>query len=522
MSNSRSKMQLTTYSAQSRHFLTAAILCSAIALAVFGFRQAEIVQAEQAPAVDAGLASQSDLSLGFANLVEAVSPAVVSINTRIQRVSEANPQNRGQDRWNFRGQPFQDFWNGPFSEWFKQIPESHRFQFPERRPQAGLGSGVIFDPRGYVATNAHVVSGADRIIVTMADGTTHDASVIGIDEFTDLAVIKIEDAEIFPYARFGDSDEVRVGDLAIALGNPFGFQHSVSLGIVSAKHRDNVMSQSNVPLIQTDAAINRGNSGGPLFSIRGEIIGINTLIYSPSGASSGVGFAIPARLVQEIADGLISDGSIQRGRLGVMIQNLTEEIADAFELESTDGALVASIDENSAAANAGVLVGDVIVSFNGAAVSDIKQLSQEVRATKPGSQVVITVYRDGKLVELSTKLGQIGSNQIASVQDITTPNATEQPKIGVQLAMLSNERRQQYGIDAQVEGVVVVAVEPGSAAEEAGIQPGDVIVGASRQAVTTPDQVMQALSDAAQKDSDNILFLIKRDGGQRFLTVALS
>ncbi len=507
---------------RSRYFVIAAAACALAAVSAVSLNPGNAVLAEQAPSVDARLGSLPDMSLGFANLVEAVSPAVVAINTRVQAVSDSVPQERNRREWNFRNNPFQEFWNGPIPDWFKQMPDMHRFQNPDRRPRAGLGSGVIFDPRGYIATNAHVVDDADLIEITMADGATHEAKVIGIDKFTDLAVIKIDSGESFPYARFGDSESVRVGDLAIALGNPFGFQHSVSLGIVSAKHRDNVMSESNIPLIQTDAAINRGNSGGPLFNVRGEIIGINTLIYSPSGSNSGVGFAIPALLVEQVADGLITDGSIQRGRLGVLIQNLTEEMAEALGTDSVEGALVASVDESSAADLAGVEVGDVIVSFNGQPVSDVKQLAQRVRETKPKSNVGLEVLRDGELISLEATLGGLQTGQLASADASSQPEQDSQPKIGVQLATLDEQTRQQFRIHDKLDGVVVVDVQPGSPAEDAGLRPGDVIISVSKQDVSTPDEVVDSIRQAADGDKSHLLMLIGRDGNQRFHTVELS
>ena len=509
---------------RARKLLVATAIVAAITAAAFGLRQAEVVFAGQTPPVDAALNSTANIGLGFADVVEAVSPAVVAIRIKIQAVNDLNQGGQGENSppWNFRNQPFEEFFKGPFFDRFKNMPDMRKFRRPNRHPTASIGSGVIFDPQGYVATNAHVVDNAEIITITLQDGTSIDAKVIGVDEFTDLAVLELDSDRTFPYARFGNSDSVRVGDLAIALGNPFGLQHSASLGIISAKHRDNIMSESNVPLIQTDAAINRGNSGGPLFNISGEIVGINSMIFSPRGANSGIGFAIPSQLVEEVASQLIAHGSIQRGRLGVVIQNLTDEMADALGIDSTDGALVASVDEASTAAKAGVEVGDVIVAFEGSRIGDVKQLALEVRSTRPGSDVEIQVLRNGELVDLRATLGEIAPQQVALRQDQDEPTAADQPKIGVQLASIDGEQRAKFGIDPDVDGVVVVQVEPGSTADEAGLRPGDVIISVGNQSVESPKHVVESIRAAASDDKEHLLMLIGRGADQRFLAVALS
>lgn len=447
----------------------------------------------------------------FADMIEKAAPAVVAI-----QVQGTAPAESPLDF--FQQEEFREF----FRQWEDRFPHFYRNQ-PDDRPRHGIGSGVIIDSSGYAVTNAHVVKDADKITIMTSDQETYSATLVGIDDLTDLAVIQIESdgKASFPHARFGDSDKVRVGDFAIALGNPFGFSHSASLGIVSAKGRDQLLGGSNVPMIQTDAAVNRGNSGGPLLNADGEIIGINTLIVSPSSVSAGVGFAIPSSWVSKVVDELIVKGYVQRGWLGVGIQNVTAGIAEALELESSEGALVTTISQNSPASKAGIHVADVILSVDGSPVRDAKGLAEIVRGAEPGSETKLKVWRDGKTIQLFATLDRLGDEYPVPASFNSETEEEPQPRIGVQLAPLDENTRAQFGIGEDSHGVVIVEVEPDAPAQEAGLRSGDLIISVDRNRTDSPAQVAKSIREAAKK-REKVLLLIERDGNKRFIAVGLS
>lgn len=455
-------------------------------------------------------------NIGFADVIEAVSPAVISVEiSREAKQIDHRFDFRGHDE--FRDMP-------PFmKEFFFHKRGDRRKAFREwRRKQAAIGSGVIIDPQGYIVTNFHVVGGADEIKVTLSDGSIHIAEVVGIDRLTDLAVIKIDAGDSLPFVEFGDSDSVRVGDWVLAIGDPFGLNQSASLGIVSAKDRTLHRVMPDVPLIQVDAAVNRGNSGGPLFDVNGQVIGINTLIFSPTRANAGVGFAIPATLTEEVTTTLMSDGSIERGWLGVVIQPITDDIAEAMDLtrEGREGVLVAQVQSESPAAAAGIQTGDIIVAYNGTKIKRLRDLPRLVKRTSPGDEVNILVLRQGQELNLSTSVVKLQSEEIAA----TDPNndAQGQLTLGVEVAPLNSELRSLYQIGDDVKGVVIVNVQPNSPAEVAGLREGDVIKNINRNDISSAADIRQQLKTGYDEGRQRVLALIERDGSNRFVAIKFS
>ncbi|MEZ5935758.1 MAG: DegQ family serine endoprotease [Alphaproteobacteria bacterium] len=442
---------------------------------------------------------------GFADLVEKVSPAVVTVEV----TGKAERQMGGLQQSPFpEGSPFDDF--------FK------RFGLPTPGPQApspgerlhGLGSGFVIDQDGYIVTNNHVIDKAEKVQVKFADGRELDARVVGADAATDVALLKIEDGGSLPLVTLGNSDKVRVGDTVLAVGNPFGLGGTVTAGIVSALGRD-IDAGPYVDFIQTDAAINRGNSGGPLFDVNGEVIGINSVILSPSGGSVGVGFAIPSNLVKTIVAQLKDTGTVERGWLGVTIQSITPDIADAMSLDEAKGALVANVAPGSP--SDGVLKqGDVIESFNGQVVATSQALPKLVAAAPVGERAEIGILRGGRSETVEVEIGQLPSAQMAALGG--EPAAPEQ-SFGLALAPLTPEMRQSLGLDQLAQGVAVTDVDPSGPAADAGIRPGDVIEQVGSKPVRTPQEVQAAI---ASLPNDSALFLINRHGNSLFVGVTRS
>ena len=428
----------------------------------------------------------------FAELAKRMSPTVVNI-----KVTKARPVIGGS--WSPGGDhPFGEF----FERFFRDIPQR------APRMQQGSGSGVIISPDGYIVTNYHVIDGADTVSVTLTDQREYDAKIIGRDAKTDLAVLKIEAKQALPVAELGDSDQLNVGDWVVAIGNPFGLNHTVTSGIVSAKGRV-IGAGPYDDFIQTDASINPGNSGGPLFDLRGNVVGINTAII-PQG--QGIGFAIPVNMAKSLLPQLMENGSVTRGYLGVGIQSLTPSLAQALKLGARKGALVSEIMPDSPAAQAGIERGDVIVKFNGKAVDDSRHLAAAVAATPVGKDAELLVLRDGGEKTLSLK--------VAAMPNQDAPTAANDPSSrgewGMELQTLSPEESRAQGL-ASGQGVGVVAVQPGSPADEAGLRPGDVLLQVNRQAVGSIEDVKAAV---ASNDGDQLLLLVKRQQGNLF--VALS
>ena len=512
--NKRQTILQRIWNRRTRGTLWATAVIVPIVMSIFIMRPESVVQAVEGNQPVHSSINSSNVNSGFANIVEAVSPAVISIEVT---------RNRNPVGYQF-GKNFSNQWEryGPgMEEFFQEFFDRRRSSPPGPRMQVAVGSGVIFDPDGYIITNLHVVNDVDSIIVTLSDGTQYEAQIVGSDQMTDLAVLKIEPNSSLPYAQFGDSEEARVGDWVLAIGDPFGLSRSASLGIISAKGRHLARNAPSVPFLQVDAAVNRGNSGGPLFNTNGQVIGINTMIFSPSGTNAGVGFAIPSAVAKDIADTLINDGHITRGWLGVIFQSVTEDIADTLELDRAYGALVTEVQQNSPADMAAIQVGDVIVEYDGSSIDKLTDLSRLVKNTTPGNDVTVTVWRNGEMLDLTTTISVLNGGVVASVvnQEPATGNGAS---IGAMIATLNSELRSEFGIDDGTDGVVIVDVRLDSPAAASGLQPGDVIKSVNRHSVTTPEQVTNQLNSVHADGKSRTLIMIERNGSNRFITVAFS
>ncbi len=451
----------------------------------------------------------------FADLSARLLPSVVNISTT---QTTKRPQGPSAQRPQLPpGSQFEDF----FREFFDR---QQRRGTPQRRATS-LGSGFIIDPAGYVVTNNHVIADADEITVTLADDSRLKAKLIGRDAKTDLALLKVESDTPLHAVGFGDSRSTRVGDWVVAIGNPFGLGGTVTAGIVSARHRD-INSGPYDDFIQTDASINRGNSGGPMFNLDGEVIGVNTAIFSPSGGSVGIGFAIPSNLAKPIIDQLKKYGRARRGWLGVRIQTVTDDIAQSLELDKTSGALVADLTPGGPAEKGKVLVGDVILTFDGKEVSEMRGLPRIVAETAVGERVLVEVWRQSKKVKLNIVLGEFPEDD----QLVASRTTTQQPEaekdlavLGLMLSAVTPELRERFKLDEGVEGVVVTEVEEGSAAANRQIRPGDIIrkVGHEHVPVKRPSQIRKLVEDARKANRKTIIVLVEREGGRRFVPIKI-
>lgn len=443
----------------------------------------------------------------FADLAEKVMPAVVNISasTTIDNSKRVMPQMP-------RGTPFDDL----FEEFFKRRGMGEGMK-PRR--SNSLGSGFIIDSAGIVVTNNHVIGDANDITVILHDGTRLKAEIIGKDSKVDLAVLKVKSDKPLPAVKFGDSDKLRPGDWVIAIGNPFGLGGSVTAGIVSARGRD-IGSGSYDDYIQTDAAINKGNSGGPLFNADGEVVGINTAILSPSGGSVGIGFAVPTSQAAPVIDQLRQFGETRRGWLGVRIQGVDDATAEALGLDKPRGALVAGIEDNGPAKPAGIEVGDVIVRFDGKEVKEIRDLPRIVASTPVGKTVDVIVLRKGKEVTKQVTLGRLedGEKAMGGEKSDGKPQVVE--TLGLQLSTLSSDLRSQYKIKDDVKGVLITDIDQDSAASEKPIRPGDVIVEVGQEVVSTPADVNKRI-DAVKKDGKKSVLLLLSNGQGEVRFVAL-
>lgn len=445
--------------------------------------------------------SQADEAL--ADLVETVSPSVVTVIASI----DAAPSPASGQEFDFEGQPFGEF--------FKRFGIPEGFDAPRRGPSQGLGSGFVLDEDGYIITNHHVVDKASKITVRLNDDRSYEAEVVGTDPLTDIALLKIDADEALQPVPLGDSDDIRVGEDVVAIGNPFGLSSTVTTGIVSAKGR-NISEGPYAEFIQTDAAINKGNSGGPLFNMDGEVVGVNSAIYSPSGGSVGLGFAVTSNIVEHIAADLRDDGQVSRGWLGVSIQNISPELAAAMGVDGTVGALVSEVLPDSPAQ--GVLQqGDVIIAFNGEQVDSSSELPVLVGTTAVGTDSKVTVLRNGKEETLNVTLGQHSAQMAANAEP--TDDAVAGKTLGVTVAPLSEATRAQIGVPENVHGVVVTSLKPDSPAAKAGLRQGDVIVKLGNQDVETPEALKSALED---QKTDPALMLINRGGNQIFVAVEIA
>jgi serine protease Do len=452
----------------------------------------------------------------FADVFEAVSPAVVNIivqQAAEQPTSGINRFNGPQgDQHRERGDS-QDQLEQFFGRFF-DAPQ----QMPQQRRVEGQGSGFVIDPNGYIVTNNHVVDRATKILVTLNDGRKLDATLVGHDPKTDLALIKVDGTNL-AHVAFADSDASRVGDWVLAIGNPFGLGGTATAGIISARGR-HIESGPYDDYLQIDAPINFGNSGGPLFNVAGQVIGINTAIFSPNGGNIGIGFAIPSNQAKNVIKQLRDNGSVQRGWLGVQIQDLDDELAASVGLKSGKGALVADVVHDSPAAHAGMQTGDVITRFNGHDIDSARALSVAVADVSPSSSANVTVWRDGKSRDLSVKLGEAKGEEVASNGPAGNDGAAADA-LGLTLRGLTDKDKAQLGVPADVNGALVIAVEPDSAAADKGLEPGDVITRVNQKPVTSAPAAIAALK-TAKKDKSNALLLVRRGDSQRFVALSFS
>ena len=443
----------------------------------------------------------------FADLAEKVSPAVVNITTTtvIETNTEIQPMVP-------EGSPFEDF--------FKDFLDRQGNGQPQQRRAQALGSGFVISEDGYIVTNNHVIEGADEISIEFPDGTVLEATVVGTDKVVDIAVLKVDAGGPLPFVTFGDSDTARVGDWVLAIGNPLGQGFSVTAGIVSARARE--LSGAYDDFIQTDAAINRGNSGGPLFNMDGEVIGVNTAILSPNGGSIGIGFSMASNVVSKVVDQLKQYGETRRGWLGVRIQDITPEIADAMGLDSSEGALVTDVPDGPAK-EAGIEPGDVIINFDGKDVKDTRALVRLVGYTDVGKTVRVVVLRNGDTKTLKVTLGR-REDAVAAEENGGNGNQAEpqsQEMLGLELGELNDDLRQQLGLAPDAQGLVVMGVDPASEAAEKGLQPGDLIVEAGQEKVSSVAELQARIEAARDAGRRSILLLVRRDGNPRFVALSL-
>ncbi|MEP0941818.1 MAG: Do family serine endopeptidase [Rhizobiaceae bacterium] len=454
-----------------------------------------------------------------ADLADELIGAVVNISTS-QNVKGPESNGRLPRPRVPEGSPFQDF----FDEFFRQQENGNGNQRQPRKVQS-LGSGFVIDPKGIIITNNHVIADADEITVDFANGTSLIAKVIGTDPKTDIAVLKVTPVAPLQAVAFGTSKSARVGDWVMAIGNPFGQGSSVTLGIVSAINRD-IRSGPYDDFIQTDAAINRGNSGGPLFNMEGEVIGINTAIISPSGGSIGLGFSIPSDLAINVIAQLREFGETRRGWLGVSIQPVSEDIAESLSMDEARGALVAGLTDKGPAKNSGILVGDVILEFDGKRIAQMRDLPRIVAETPVGKAVDVVVLRKGKQEIVPVTLGRLEDSEKLASAGAKTKSEPEEVQVVAALGMtfdeLNDATREKYSITGDISGVVVTEVEPGSAAAEKGIAVGSVISEIGQEAVNKPEDVTQRLA-ALEKDGRKkaLLLVAAKDGQLSFIVLKL-
>ena len=461
------------------------------------------------------LLSAQDRPESFADLAERVSPAVVNITTTTTVAARLDDRPQLPE-----GSPFEDFFRDFFDD--PRNPGGPNRPNRPQRPRQGqaLGSGFVISAGGLIVTNNHVIDGADEIQVEFFSGLTLEATLVGTDPATDIALLQVEHDEDLPHVSLGDAEASRVGDWVMAVGNPLGQGFSVSAGIISARGR--ALQGNYDDYIQTDAAINRGNSGGPLFNMNGEVIGVNTAILSPNGGSIGIGFAMSSNVVTGVVDQLREFGSTRRGWLGVRIQNVNEEMAEAIGLDKARGAMVTEVMDGPSK-EAGILAGDVILEFDGGDVADSNMLVRRVADAGVGRAVDVVVFRDGGEQKLSVTLGQRELAETASMSAPGSPAPDPEPSsfLGMELAPITDAVRAEFDLPSDMRGLVVGSVEPDSDAGSKGVLPGDLIVEANQQPVVTVSDLRARAEEARDAGRKSLLVLLRRGGDPRFVALSL-
>ncbi len=448
----------------------------------------------------------------FSALADRLSPAVVNITT----TTTVADVDQGMRPVIPPGSPFEDF--------FRDFTNPPGSDAPRRRQRSSaLGSGFIVSADGYIVTNNHVIESADEISVELFHGGNLDAHIVGRDTRTDIALLKVDSDEPLPFVQFGDSDAAHVGDWVLAIGNPLGQGFSVSAGIVSARNR--TLQGSYDDFIQTDAAINRGNSGGPLFDMTGGVIGVNTAILSPNGGSIGIGFAMSSAVVSRVVEQLRDFGETRRGWLGVRIQNVDKDVADAIGLKEARGALVTDVPDGPAQ-KAGMKSGDVVLKFGDEEIEDTRELVRIVADTPVDQTVDVLVFRDGAETTLKVKVGLLEDTTLAAASgapdDQAEPPADDKAVLGMTVSVVTDALREQLSLDRETEGIVVTAIDDGSDAFAKGMREGDVIVEVGQEAVSTPKEMQDRIDAAESAGRNSILLLVRRDGQPRFVALNLS
>jgi len=458
-----------------------------------------------APLDDNKIEALLSLDKAMETVAARVTPAIVNVAVTAKVDQKKVMMQQGMPE----GLPddMQQFFQRQFGGRGQTVPQQPQFQH-------GIGSGVIISPDGYIITNNHVVADATDIKVTMSDRRILSAKLIGTDPLTDLAVIKIEGSN-FPNVPLGDSSQLHPGQTVLAFGNPFGFRFTVTRGIVSALNRPNPYNddpRKPGQYIQTDAAINQGNSGGPLVNARGEVIGINTFLISPSGSFSGMGFAIPTQIVQPTVDSLVRYGKVSHSYIGVGITDVTPENSKFFDLKDANGAVISEVQPDSPGAHAGLKVGDVITGLDGKKVSDAGQLQAEVSSKHPGTKVTLDVLRDGKSANVPVTLEELGSKD--KKEELSASADQGKPRWGIGIGDLTSDVREQLQAPQNLKGAVIERVQPGSPAEEAGLQPGEVIQSVNRQQTPSASDVQKALASVPK--GQDAMVLVWGNGGSTF------
>ncbi len=482
-------------------FTTTALICGCVSVpTLYADGNSEPVTKDFQPA---------DISNGFADLVETIQPAVVGISVKGGVVPTSGKQQ-------FQNQPpefeqyFKRFFGGNFN-----LPGNEQMH-PAPRNRSGVGSGFIIDATGLVVTNYHVVKDAQEINVVLSDGSTVEAQLKGADPKTDLALLQISENDEYPFVEFGDSSQAEIGDWVVAVGNPFGLGGTTTKGIISARGRNIGMGPLD-DFIQIDAPINKGNSGGPLFNMQGEVIGVNSAIYSPNGGSVGIGFAIPSSMAQTIVSQIRENGKVEHGFIGVNIQTVTEDIADAFGLDNTHGALVTQVSEKSPAAEAKLESGDIILRFNDQKIEQMRELPRIVAMVPSGEKVDVVIWRDNKEKTLKLTVGSQNQAQPIASLDLDS----EAGKLGMNLQNLDDNTRSKLGLKDNENGVVVSQIEKDSQVADQGISQGDIIKKVGKEEVSAPAEVNAAIKKARKSDKSSVLILVQKGDNLRYVAIPL-